>query len=76
MSLGLKKVKIMLCDNLKKIRNEKNIGIRKLARISGVSHIIIINIESGKSRNPTITSIMKLAKALDITIDKLVYGEA
>ncbi|PWX16697.1 XRE family transcriptional regulator [Clostridium perfringens] len=66
----------MLCDNLKKIRNEKNIGIRKLARISGVSHIIIINIESGKSRNPTITSIMKLAKALDITIDKLVYGEA
>ncbi|MGU8577985.1 helix-turn-helix domain-containing protein [Clostridium perfringens] len=46
-----------------------------MARISGVSHIIIMNIESGKSRNPTITSIMKLAKALDITIDKLVYGE-
>ena len=75
MSLGLKKVKIMLGDNLKKIRNKKNIGIRELSRISGVSHIIIMNIESGKSRNPTIISIMKLAKALDITIDKLVYGE-
>lgn len=38
----------MLGDNLKKIRTEKNIGIRELARISGVSHIIIMNIESGK----------------------------
>ena len=75
MSLELKKESIMLSKNLKKIRNEKNIGIRELARISGVSHIIIMNIESGKSRNSTITSIMKLAKSLDITIDKLVYGE-
>lgn len=65
----------MLSENLKKIRNEKNLGKRELQRLSGVSHTIIMNIESGKSKNPTIIPIMKLAKALDVTIDELIYGE-
>lgn len=65
----------MLNENLKKIRNEKNLGKRELQRLSGVSHTIIMNIESGKSKNPTIIPIMKLAKALDVTIDELIYGE-
>ncbi len=64
----------MLSENLKKIRNEKKLGIRELERLSDVSHTIIMNIESGKSKNPTIIPIMKLAKALDVTIDELVYG--
>ena len=62
----------MLSNNLKKIRNKKNIGIRELDRISGISHTIIINIESGKSKNPTIDTVKKLAKALDVSIDELV----
>lgn len=62
----------MLSNNLKKIRKEKNIGIRELDKISGVSHTIIINIESGKSKNPTINTVKKLAKALDVSIDELV----
>lgn len=65
----------MLSENLKKIRNEKKLGIRELERLSDVSHTIIMNIESGKSKNPTIIPIMKLAKALNITIDELVYGK-
>ncbi|WP_415288048.1 helix-turn-helix domain-containing protein [Clostridium perfringens] len=48
---------------------------RELARECNMCNSIIANIESEKSKNPTITSIMKLAKSLDITIDKLVYGE-
>ena len=62
----------MLSNNLKKIRKEKNIGIRELDKISDVSHTIIINIESGKSKNPTINTVKKLAKALDVSIDELV----
>ena len=65
----------MLSENLKKIRHEKKLRIRELERLSDVSHTIIMNIESGKSKNPTIIPIMKLAKALDITIDELVYGK-
>lgn len=62
----------MLSNNLKKIRKEKNIGIRELDKISDVSHTIIINIESGKSKNSTINTVKKLAKALDVRIDELV----
>lgn len=65
----------MLSENLKKMRNEKKLGVRELERLSDVSHTIIMNIESGKYKNPTIISIMKLSKALGVTIDELVYGE-
>ena len=65
----------MLNENLRNIRNKNKLGIRELERLSDVSHTIIINIESGKSKNPTIIPIMKLAKALNITIDELVYGK-
>lgn len=65
----------MLSENLKNIRINKKIGIRELERISGVANSTIINIENGKYKNPTIITIMKLAKALDITIDELVYGK-
>lgn len=66
---------IMLGENLKKIRIEKGLSIRELQRMSGVSHTIIMNIESGKSKNPTIIPIMKLAKTLEVTINELIYGE-
>lgn len=65
----------MLRENLKRIRTEKGLSIRELQRMSGVSHTIIMNIESGKSKNPTIIPIMKLSRALDVTIDELVYGK-
>jgi len=63
----------MLSKNLKNIRNEKKLGIRELERISGVANSTIINIEKGKYKNPTIDTVSKLAKALNITIDELVY---
>lgn len=65
----------MLSENLKKIRNEKKLGIRELERLSDVSHTIIMNIEKEKYKNPTIDTVSKLARALNITIDELVYGK-
>lgn len=65
----------MLSKSLKKIRKENKLGIRELERLSNVSHTIIINIESGKSKNPTIIPIIKLAKALDVSLDELVFGK-
>lgn len=62
----------MLGENLKKIRNNKKIPIRELARKCNMCNSIIANIESGKSKNPIIDTVKKLAKALDVTIDELV----
>lgn len=65
----------MLSENLKNIRDKKKLGIRELERISGVANSTIINIEKGKYKNPTIDTVSKLSKALDVTIDELVYGK-
>ena len=62
----------MLGENLKRIRNSKRMSIRELARECNMCNSIIANIESGKSKNPTIDTVKKLAKALDITIDELI----
>ncbi|MCX0356152.1 helix-turn-helix domain-containing protein, partial [Clostridium perfringens] len=56
----------MLGENLKKIRNNKGMSTRELARKCNMCNSIIANIESGKSKNPTIDTVKKLAKALNV----------
>lgn len=63
---------IMLGENLKRIRNSKRMSTRELARKCNMCNSIVANIESGKSKNPTIDTVKKLAKALNVTIDELV----
>lgn len=43
----------------------------KLARLADVSNNTIVNIESGKQTNPTIETVSKIAKALDVSIEEL-----
>lgn len=54
----------MHINNLKKIRQEKNMTIRELADKSGVSTGYICHLEKGSRKNPTIEVMEKLAKAL------------
>ena len=55
---------------LRKVREEKRIGLVKLAYLSGVSKLTIIRIESGKT-SPKSETISKLAAALQIEPDQL-----
>lgn len=61
----------MLKICLAEVRTEKEISVRELARKSGVARSHIQRIESGES-NPGVLTLVKLAKALDVTIDSLV----
>lgn len=58
--------------NLKKYRAKKGWSQEKLAREAGISYNTLIKIERGGTKNPKIETIIKLAKALNISIDKLV----
>ncbi|MDP4119649.1 MAG: helix-turn-helix transcriptional regulator [Bacillota bacterium] len=51
--------------NVWKIRTQKGLSLRELAKRSGVSKTHIDNIESGKTM-PTIDIICKIAKALEV----------
>jgi len=56
--------------NLKKIRTKKGISQGDIARDLGVSRGFVSTIENGKT-NPTLSTIVKLAKALRISVTEL-----
>jgi len=58
--------------NLKKLRNKKGWSQERLAREAGISYITLVKIERGNIQNPKLETLIKLAKALGISLDKLV----
>lgn len=62
----------MIGNNIKKIRKQKKLSQEKLARLSDISLNTLTKIESGFSKTPNIKTIVKISKALGISIDKLV----
>jgi len=61
--------KMNYLKNLAKHRLKRDLTQRELARLSGVSYNTIIKIERGGITNPKIETVVKLAKALNISID-------
>jgi len=59
-----------LGENLKTLRTKKNITQTGLAKILDVDKSFISNIEKGKN-NPTLSTITNLAKALEVSTNKL-----
>jgi len=62
----------MLAENIKKLRIKKGLAQEKLARLADISTATIVKIETGVAKEPTITTVAKLADALDVTIDELI----
>ncbi|PIP17181.1 MAG: hypothetical protein COX44_01335, partial [Candidatus Portnoybacteria bacterium CG23_combo_of_CG06-09_8_20_14_all_37_13] len=44
----------------------------RLARLANVANNTIVKIEAGKNKNPTLETLRKVAKALDISVDELI----
>ena len=61
--------------NLKKLRNKKGWSQERLAREAGISYNTLIKIERGGIKNPRLETLIKLAKALGVSIDKLVGSQ-
>lgn len=59
-----------LGKNLKRIRQAKDISQGEISRILEVDKGFISNIEAGKT-NPTLATIAKIAKAVGVSVDKL-----
>jgi len=61
-----------LAKTVKRLREKMGISQEKLARLADVSNNTIINIEAGKQNNPTIETLKKIAKALNVPIEDLI----
>lgn len=61
-----------ISKTLRKLREQKGLTQEKLARLADVSNNTVIKIEAGKNQNPTIETLKRLAKVLDVTVDDLI----
>lgn len=62
----------LIGENIKRFRKKLGISQDKLSKLADVSYNTIIKIESGEIKNPTIKTVQKIAKALDVSLDKLI----
>jgi transcriptional regulator with XRE-family HTH domain len=65
----------MLGKNIKELRQKRKLSQEKLARLTNISLNTLTKIESGFTKRPSIQTIHKIAKALGISLDKLVEDE-
>lgn len=63
----------IIAINLRKLREERNLTLGQLSKISGVSKAMLSDIEKGGS-NPTINTIWKIANGLNVPYTKLMEG--
>lgn len=62
----------MYLKNLAKLRKEKKLTQEALARKADISYHTLIKLESGGIKNPKIETVIKLADALAVDINKLI----
>ena len=61
-----------IATNLKKLREAKKLSQEKLARLADVANNTIVKIEAGKNKNPTLETLTRIAKALNVSVDDLI----
>lgn len=55
----------IIAANLKRLRNERNLSLGQLGELSGVSKVMLSQIERGET-NPTINTVWKVANGLKV----------
>jgi len=57
--------------NLKKLRKKKGLSQDRVSKLADISYNTVIKLESGGITNPTIETLQKIAKALNVSVDDL-----
>jgi len=66
-----KKLSTIIAKNIRSHRKTKGFSQVRLSKEADVAYNTIVKIESGENPNPTIETLERIAKALDIPIEKL-----
>lgn len=59
-------------QNLKRIRKQRGYSLEKVSKLSDLSLNTIVKIENGTNQNPTIETLTKIAKTLEVGVDDLI----
>ncbi|MDX9855213.1 MAG: helix-turn-helix transcriptional regulator [Candidatus Moranbacteria bacterium] len=60
-----------LAKNVKRLREAKGLSQERLARLADVANNTLIKMETGENKNPTLETLVRVAKALDVSINEL-----
>lgn len=61
---------------IKEVREEKNMTQEELSEKSGVSRGTISALENGSTRTTTTKTLLKLARALGVSLDRIFFTES
>ena len=61
-----------ISENLKKLREKKGYSLERVARLADLSLNTIVKVENGVNKNPTIETLTRIAKALEVGVDDLI----
>jgi transcriptional regulator with XRE-family HTH domain len=62
----------ILSKNIKKQRKQIGLSQDQLARKAGIPYSTYLKIESGYTSNPSIQTVVNIAKAMNISLDSLI----
>lgn len=63
-------INLIIAENLKRLRKERNLSLGQLAELSDISKVMLSQIEKGDT-NPTINTIWKIANGLKVPYTSL-----
>ena len=61
----------VIIKRLTTLCKERNITVNKLATLSGITQSTVENIMSGKTKNPKLKTLLKLAIGLNMSVSEL-----
>lgn len=64
-----------LSENVRYLRNKKRMTVRKFAEYVGLNYSTIESIENGLTEEPSMITIITIAKASDIKVEDLLYKD-
>ena len=64
----------MYIFNIKNIRKNKGISLRKLHEMTGISRAYLFDLENNRRFNPTMFILKKIAEELEVNIKDLFYS--
>ena len=64
----------MFVFNIKNIRKNKGISLKKLHEMTGISRAYLFDLENNRKFNPTLFILKKIAEELEVNIKDLFYS--
>ena len=64
----------MIVFNIRNVRKNRKISLRKLSDITGISRAYLYDLENNRRFNPTLFILQKIAEVLEVNIKDLFYS--